>query len=173
MTETELIERLERLERAHRWLKGFAVAAVVLLAAIVTIDATQPVPQVIRARKFEVVDNSGKVRVSMDLGDQLWGPEIKLFASGPDDPFAAISIGLLNGQPGITVHDPLSLGYALISVDLSGGPGIYISDGQGFEMDLGNTQTVVARTGETQQTSAASIIMFDNSKKHHAIWQAP
>lgn len=40
-------------------------------------------------------------------------------------------------------------------------------------MDLGSTRLAAARTGATEQTSAASIVMFGNDKGHHVIWQAP
>lgn len=50
---------------------------------------------------------------------------------------------------------------------------ISLRDAQGFGMDLGSTSTVVPATGKTQQTSAASIVMFGNGKNHSVIWQAP
>jgi hypothetical protein len=53
----------------------------------------------------------------------------------------------------------------------SGDPGIELGDAKGFEMDLGNANTITPTTGQTQQTSAASIVMFSTNKK--VIWQAP
>jgi len=38
---------------------------------------------------------------------------------------------------------------------------------------LSSTSTVMARSGETQPTSAASVVMFGNDKKHKVIWRAP
>jgi hypothetical protein len=56
----------------------------------------------------------------------------------------------------------------------SDSPMIEIADGKGGSyMDLGRTGLVASRTGATEQTSAASIVMFGNDKKHHVIWQAP
>lgn len=52
-------------------------------------------------------------------------------------------------------------------------PSITLSDSQGFSMDLGTAKMVAPRTGATQQTSADSIVMFGNDKKHHVIWKAP
>jgi hypothetical protein len=40
-------------------------------------------------------------------------------------------------------------------------------------MDLGSSSTTKTITGETQQTSAASIVMFGNDKDHYVIWKAP
>lgn len=50
---------------------------------------------------------------------------------------------------------------------------IELSDAAGYSMDLGTTNTITPTTGQTQQTSAASIVMFGNDKNHHVIWRAP
>jgi hypothetical protein len=60
-----------------------------------------------------------------------------------------------------------------MDVNSSGAPQVELSDPQGFTMDLGSTGTINAKTGETQRTSAASIVMFGNDKRHHVIWRAP
>ncbi|MGA2607184.1 MAG: hypothetical protein ABSH01_06965 [Terriglobia bacterium] len=70
MSETDLIGRVKKLERDNRRLTGFALAALVLATALATIYATQPVPRTITAHEFDVVDSSGKVRVSMGMP---WG----------------------------------------------------------------------------------------------------
>lgn len=60
-----------------------------------------------------------------------------------------------------------------MGVSPSGEPSLTLHDTQGYRMDLGSTRTVIPATGQTQQTSADSIVMFGNDKKHHVIWQAP
>lgn len=55
----------------------------------------------------------------------------------------------------------------------SGGPNIELSDADGYSMDLGSTSIVIPKTGEKQQTSATSIVMFGSDKDHHVIWKAP
>jgi len=50
-------------------------------------------------------------------------------------------------------------------------PKITIIDEQGFQAVLGSTGTVETRTGKTNQTSAASLILF--GKDGTAIWSAP
>jgi hypothetical protein len=60
-----------------------------------------------------------------------------------------------------------------MDVNSSGAPQVELSDPQGFRMDLGSTGTINLKTGETQRTSAASIVMFGNDKEHHVIWRAP
>ena len=52
-------------------------------------------------------------------------------------------------------------------------PSVALFGPQGFRMVLGSAQTRTVTTGATQQTSAASIVMFGNDKKHHVIWKAP
>ena len=53
----------------------------------------------------------------------------------------------------------------------SGSPTIHLSDTQGFSMMLGSGGTENAATGETERTSAASIIM--SGKDQRVIWRAP
>jgi hypothetical protein len=51
-------------------------------------------------------------------------------------------------------------------------PGIVsVSDEQGFSAVLGVQSLQTPRTGETQKTSAASLVLFDKEK--HVIWKAP
>jgi len=54
---------------------------------------------------------------------------------------------------------------------LSEGPSLSLIDKQGFEAALGVWGTLTPRTGETHQTSAASLILFDRDKK--VLWSAP
>jgi hypothetical protein len=53
------------------------------------------------------------------------------------------------------------------------GPGnLEVSDDEGFKAGLGVEKNLVTmRTGETHQTSAASLVLFDKDKK--VIWKAP
>lgn len=48
---------------------------------------------------------------------------------------------------------------------------LFVSDDQGFSADLGVQDLVTPRTGETQKTSAASLILFDKNKS--VIWKTP
>jgi hypothetical protein len=189
MSETELVERLERLERAYRRLKGFALAALVLATALATIYATQPVPEKITAHRFEAVDSSGKLRVVIDatvgpplialldaerkirvsMGlDFLGSPSISL-SDAPGK--SRVDLGVIYAEPNILLSN--GKGNASMSVDPSGSPKIEFTDADGFEMDMGSTGTVSVKTGATEKTSAASIVMFGNDKEHHVIWQAP
>jgi hypothetical protein len=44
-------------------------------------------------------------------------------------------------------------------------------DENGFEAELGRTDLVTPRTGETQKRSAASLVLFGKDK--NVIWKAP
>ncbi len=165
MAEKELIERLEKLERDNRRLKGFAVATLILAAALGAIYATQPVPDVIKAHEFEAVDSTGRVRARMGA-PIIWLTD----AQGKTRPIMHFDPG--DGF-GIALYDAQGKDRADMGLLPSGSPSITLRDPQGFRMDLGSAWTEPHAAGATRATSAASIIMFGNDKKHHVIWQAP
>ncbi len=76
--------------------------------------------------------------------------------------------------PSITINDKEG-GEAVL--DSSGAtfrgdaPRITLTDDEGFQAVLGSTGTVETRTGRTNQTSAASLILFGKDEK--VIWSAP
>ncbi len=233
MTEMELRERLERLERDNRRMKKLGVAALVLAAALGVMAATRPVPQGTHAKpdllagatrihrklvahEFDVVDNSGNVRIrlyatpfnaSVEVLDAQGNSAAAMtvyrgfssIAAGKDGDDVALlssvaqvgaSVGVgyvpdwhaaVVGKSGKALLDAMksyltgqeSSPSVNMSVSPSRGANITLQDARGFSMDLGSTGTMTPATGATQQTSAASIIMFGNDKKHHAIWKAP
>lgn len=217
MREAEIASRLEKLERDNKRLKAVVLAAAVVAAALSAIYATRPLPRVVRAREFEVVDNSGDVRARLS-GD--WNePTVGLFdthgrarammsvlpngspaivlSDAQSNPRAVIGVNP-GGAPGITLYDAQGNGKtratmgvnpdgspvigvydaqgiprATMQVNPDGLPMISLDDARGYSMDLGSTATEDATTGEMQQSSAASIVMFGNDKQHHVIWHAP
>jgi hypothetical protein len=182
MTESELTARLERLERDNRRLKRAAIIPVLIAAALGAIFAARPTPDVIKAHAFQVVDSAGIVRATM-TEDATGGASISLgFHKAP------AALGLRRGLmvANVTINDPPSQGpgimlgipgqgraYVGLTVTPKGEANIELQDAQDFSMDLGSANTVKPATGATQRTSAASIVMFGNDKKHHVIWQAP
>jgi hypothetical protein len=68
---------------------------------------------------------------------------------------------------------------AQITTDPSGGPYIRMTDTHSSGIDVGSADTMTLPThskftiGRSQNTSADSIIMFENDKNHRVIWQAP
>lgn len=191
MSEPEILARLEGLERDNRRMKGIIIGLLILAAALGGIHATQPTPQKVTAREFDAIDSSGKVRARIGVS-QEGQPSIELSnAQGKavvdialilDTPFFALSnpqngasilMNLLLGRAGIVVRGRQGQTGVDILAAPTGEPTLELSDSQGFTMDLGATQTVTLSTGETQQTSAASIVMFANDKDHRVIWKAP
>jgi hypothetical protein len=71
MEESELISRIENVERSNRRLKRLGISVMALVAGLVTIAATRPVPGKITAHEFDVVNDSGMVtaRLSKDSLD--------------------------------------------------------------------------------------------------------
>lgn len=78
-----------------------------------------------------------------------------------------------DGSAVILLLDVRGVDHAAITVSREGSPGIRLADPQGFQMNLGSTGKVNFKTGTTEKTSAASIVMFGKDEKHHLIWQAP
>jgi hypothetical protein len=186
MTDIELALRLERLERDNLWLKRYGVVVLAVVTGLVAVAATRPVPQKITAHEFDVLDSSGKVGIT------IRGRIVNVLDADSGLPRLAIgnvSPGVVgawlfeghgsrqvelpgNGGPDISIFD--TQGRTRERIGLVGGePRITLNDTQGFRMDLGSTNTMTFATGTSQYTSAASIIMFGNDKKHHVIWQAP
>jgi hypothetical protein len=63
-------------------------------------------------------------------------------------------------------------GASYVLVDANS-PGIEMQDSQGYTMNLGSVDLTTVISGQTSQTTADSIVMFGNDKKHHLIWSAP
>lgn len=205
MTETELMARLEKLERDNWRLKRLGVVGLVLATALGLIAATRPVPNNIKARQFDLVDESGQTRAVLktSLGQATLtffdsvGRKRVILGGGTGsagNTYAYLELGedaateqlvptSAGGHGGITLSDGgLTMaayppGEMNGSVFLQGpgpdGPALELTDSKGYMISIGATQTVTPQTGATQQTSAASIVMFGNDKKHHVIWQAP
>jgi hypothetical protein len=206
MEESELISRIENVERSNRRLKRLCISVMALVAGLVTIAATRPVPGKITAHEFDVVNDPGMVTArlskdSLDFYSEKSGRvTVRLLNAsnsgglifyGEHDqkigkylfPVERVSLnywGLFfdteDGTDVITLGGIRGGGgsYGTPTLLLKGGsPSVGLSDSQGFRMDLGSTGTINTKTGETQRTSAASIVMFGNDKKRHVIWQAP
>ena len=78
-----------------------------------------------------------------------------------------------SGVSSVGLYDSEGKGLTEMDVLPSGEPSITLRDAQGFRTDLGSTSTLIPATGQTQHTSAASIVMYGNDEKHHVIWKAP
>ena len=52
-------------------------------------------------------------------------------------------------------------------------PRVELGDAQGYLMELGASDLTTVNSGQTRQTTAASIVMYSNDPQHHVIWQMP
>ena len=62
-------------------------------------------------------------------------------------------------------------GISLTDGDTANSPVMTLFDADGFESDLGVTQTTVTPTGQQRKTSAASLVLV--GKEGHVLWSAP
>ena len=124
----------------------------------------QDEPQkVITAERFVLKDDQGRMRAEL----------VMTFADSPVLRFydAEGETQTIVGEGVIAVYRDGILGEGSIFIDGGDTPGITIADEEGFEAILGITSTVNTRTGRTNQTSAASLILFGKDRK--VIWSAP
>ena len=182
MTETELVQRLERLDRDNRRLKTIGAAVLVLAAALGAIYATQPVPQKITARELDILDSGGRMRASVtpdgisfwDVHGANWATFGSLTGSAVGLTISDRGSVLLAAPHIISLLDSGEAGASGVTIGAGKGrASVHLVDAQGFELDLGGADMASARTGESRQTSAASIVMFGNDEKHKVIWEAP
>lgn len=124
--------------------------------------------------------------VAAELGVGQNGPFLWLIDGVP-----RASLGLDAVGPSFTFHDgdgntQMVLGAgpkgAALAFPASGGkysaslfggdaPGLRLEDAAGYSLHLGETDLLTARTGVTQKTSAASVVLFDKDGK--TLWSAP
>jgi hypothetical protein len=195
------LERLERdnrgLKRAA--VAGFALAAA--MGVIYSVACTsgrnsvsiKPDAEKVTAREFDVVDSAGKVRVkiAMDcaaatncqpsikmldpdgkaetatlLGDRL---QFSVGAEG-SRPRVTAEVGSGTGGGGLLSLNGKDGGYVRVNAN---SPSVEIRDAQGYMMDLGAVDLTTVTSGQTSRTTADSIVMFANDKRHHMIWRAP
>lgn len=80
------------------------------------------------------------------------------------------SLTLVPSGPGLTLYDKSGEKSAMLSYTKDG-PSLEMEDTQGYSAVLGLGGLVTPKTGETRQTSAASLLLFDKQK--NVIWKAP
>ncbi|MGH9357712.1 MAG: hypothetical protein ACRD1O_00885 [Terriglobia bacterium] len=198
------LEKLERDNRRLKRsaLAALMLAAVLLAGYAASCSRNQRAsgarnaPEKITAHEIDLTDSSGKVRVKM-YADEKGATGIvlsdakgkKRAAVAVDSSGGTAGIALTDAQgepremmgvdssgaPGIWLDDAQGIPRASMAVSSSGNPTIELTDAQGFGMTLGRTSTATPTTGQTQRTSAASIVMFGKSKSkdHPVIWRAP
>jgi hypothetical protein len=193
-TEDSILERLNALEKQNRWMKRIGVAAIVIAASLLVMGQKAAVNRTIEANEFLLRDSNGTVRSKWVVTQD--GPRLLLldgngkervvmycnaFGGGglglggiafPGYGGAATSMGFIG--PTDKTGPLIMMTQAESSIHLAtreGNPLIGIEDKEGFSATVGSTDLVTERTGETHQTSAASVILFGKDKK--ILWKAP
>jgi hypothetical protein len=195
-----LYERVERLETQNRWMKRMG-AVVILSAVVLLVSGQAKVDtkKTVEANEFVLKDANGAVRAKLGMGlvfSMKNGPALVLYddreqervsvaTSEEQARFYVVSGGSITsstsasmwaGAPG---KDGSGVGITgpsgVVRMNLNGavidGPQIGLEDMEGYETHIGKTGIVFAKSGKTQQTSAASVVMFDKEKKR--LWSAP
>jgi hypothetical protein len=193
-----LYERVERLERQNRWMKRMGVAAI-LSAGVLLVSGQAKVDtkKTVDANEFVLKDTNGVVRAKLGMGVVLMtkGPGLVLYDDraqqmatfATSDEEARIYLGSSGSIPnstsssiwaGVPGKDGSGVGITgpsgVVRMNLDGmigGPQIGLLDKEGYETNIGKTDLVSRKTGKTEQTSAASVVMFDTEKK--VLWSAP
>jgi hypothetical protein len=203
----DLMCRVERLETKNRRLKRAGIAMLAAVGAVMLMGVARPIPQVLTAEQFNLVDADGQKLAQLGMGNK--GPELALYNSdgepqvkleaGPRPTLALYGTGHVSAALSVKELGPslnlagadgktsaeLSIEGSNTSLGLSDAAGnlavwltvqssnplLSLQDPNGYVTYIGSTQLVTPETGETQQTSAASIVM--SSKDNHVIWEAP
>jgi len=124
-----LTQRLNRLERENRWWKLVGFVTVAALGVIVLMGATQSkVADEVRARKFVVVDNEGRVRGTLGMKKPfsflgLSDEPTALLELADSDQKLRVQLRGSGGGAGLDFFD--SRGRSLMRLYLTGGEGYY------------------------------------------------
>jgi hypothetical protein len=194
-----LYERVEHLEKQNRCMKR--TGAVAVLSAVVLLVSGQAkvdTKKTVEANEFILKDANGVVRAKLGMGVALltkngpglvlydergqerasvatWEEQAKIYLSGGSS-ITSPSSSMWAGMPGkdgagVGITGPSGVVRMNLDGAVIGGPQIGLQDKEGYETHIGKTDLVVTKTGKTEQTSAASVVMFDKEKK--VLWSAP
>jgi hypothetical protein len=148
--------RLEELERGNRRLRiGCILCLVCLTFLFSTAAAQRGEKRIIEANEIQVKDKSGRVRVIINSDGVLVSEK----EGQLDSAFLSIH--------GLQVLE----NNQMLTLTVSGGPALELTDARGFKSALGVTRLTTTRTGADEKTSAASLVMFDEQGK--ITWRQP
>jgi hypothetical protein len=190
-TEESILERLNVLEKQNRRMRRIGIAAIVIAASLLVMGQKTAVNRTVEASEFILRDSNGIVRSKWAMTKE--GPDGRpmLSLSGPNEKKSHVSLfgpsssegpqlALTDGDRSmgfgrLGVPDALTLfmnsGGGSIEFEVTSNPYIKVHDKEDFEALVGNTRLVTELTGETHQTSAASVTLTGKDKK--VLWKAP
>lgn len=188
-----LAERIEKLERQNRRMKLTGCSVLLTAAALLLMGQTRPqaVRNELRARSFVVVDANGKARAELKmattgepalfLNDTTETARVMLYGSD-----SGAGLSLFGGAGKIATLDvtskagprlflsgraePGRIALAILTVPADG-PSLELDDPNGFATQIGIAKLMTTSTGESHQTSAASIVLLGKDQK--VLWSAP
>jgi hypothetical protein len=190
--------RIEKLERENRRLKRIGALAALISASLLLMGQAKT-SRTVEAESFVLKDPQGRVQATLGIWHD--SPMLRLYdkssvarawlsVSGNGEPglmfydaagnqmvmLAATkdgaSLWLNQGAPKtLSMMEAIRQKGGISLSAMSGGAKLYAEDSHGFSVVLGNTELVTPKTGETHQTSAASVITFD--KDGNVLWSAP
>jgi len=170
---------------------GLVFGAVVLIGGRLWQPQVPAVAEEVRARRFEVVDDAGKLRALLAVRPD-GGPGLVLYDAAETN--RAILFERENGeaylglcdaagttraslsvtkdsQPGLDLYD--AAGKVRARLTLAGGsPVLALADAAGNERaTLGSTILEVVKTGEERRRAESSLVLFDKDGK--VMWKVP
>jgi hypothetical protein len=194
-----LCERVERLERQNRWMNRVGVVAILPVAVLLVSGQVKvDTKKIVEANEFVLKDTNGAIRARLGMGlvfPLKDGPGLVLYddrltpkasvatsAEGQSQIYLGSSSSSITssimwaGVPGkdgsgVAITGPSGVVRMNLDGAVISGPRISLEDMQGYETHIGKTDIVFTKSGKTQQTSAASAVMFDKEKK--VLWSAP
>jgi hypothetical protein len=195
-----IFERLEKVEKQNGKARGFwfllLLASVLLIIACVARPGS-----VVEAQRFVLRDSSGKVRVEITMDHTnpairlldengkartVIGAGVLMIhgqqgrqATLLDDTLqfessngaVAARLGSSSGSGHLLLfsHDPPQIVQS-IALD-SSGPVVELIDSKGFQADIGSSKLLRPKTGDSETTSAATIVLSANDRR--IIWRSP
>jgi len=181
-----ILERLAKLEKQNRRLKLGGIMTVTVLLALVLMGQAPPSANIVEAQKFVLKDAHGNVRgwfgimgtgSELMLGNDHAQPMMRLLVSTDASNLhfygsrkGGLNLSVDSGEPAI----------ALVGADGNGGVGIAfgeegprftLEDRKGFSTVVGAAPLNTLAKGETDHSSAASVMLLNKDKK--VIWRAP
>jgi hypothetical protein len=189
---TDLQNRLLKVENQNRRLKLLGVMALIAVTSLIVMAHT-PSRKTVEANEFVLRDDQGNIRARLSMDAAQSNPEMTLLdEKGRARLELKGGVGSMYGGM-VSVFDPRGQNRGIFSaweaggrislLDSKGNPrttlfpgdiwvagGVRLEDDDGFAAWLGRTGLL--SEGQTNPSSAASLILVDNNKKQ-VIWKAP
>lgn len=193
-----MLSRLAKLERENKRFR-FAGGLFLLLAIVLLTGAAQTGRHGLTANEFVLQDDQGHVRAKLSVDskgvalvflDETGRKQMSLAAQGDTQGRGHASLAL--GEGAVTARYVLAgtgrddwatisdgglflagKGPTRVVLSASGpsSPSIEVADSQGYATEIGATGRTYPSTGETQKSSAASLMLLGKDKS--VLWSAP